>query len=168
MLSGVGSPYQGRAMAITFACGCGKSFSVADELAGKRVKCTACAAVLVVPAAPAKPAAKPRAVVVVEDDEPGPGGPKKKRKKKRKKPAGIDPEEWDKEEEARAVRSFYVKRMVYIIAGSVTILASAVCFLLFLKEKAIILYVILACAAGLLGGLYCIWQGISGTFHTDK
>jgi hypothetical protein len=36
-------------MAITFACACGKSYSVADEMAGKRTKCPACHAVLVVP-----------------------------------------------------------------------------------------------------------------------
>lgn len=39
-------------MAIDFACqSCGKSFSVKDELGGKKGKCTACGAVMIVPSA---------------------------------------------------------------------------------------------------------------------
>lgn len=38
-------------MPITFACACGKTLKVADEHAGKRVKCPACQAVASVPAA---------------------------------------------------------------------------------------------------------------------
>src|SRR5688500_12627530 len=128
-------------MSITFACGCGKSFTVADELAGKRVKCQACAAVLTVPdaaAAPAKRVAKAK-VSVVEDDVPT----KKLKKKKKKKDTGIDREEWDAEEEARQVKAFYARRMVYIIAGAVTIVASGVCLLLFAREQAVGLYVLL-------------------------
>src|SRR5690348_9992307 len=37
------------AMAISFACSCGKSFRAKDELAGKRTKCPACGQVLVIP-----------------------------------------------------------------------------------------------------------------------
>jgi hypothetical protein len=36
-------------MPIEFACGCGKSLKVADEHAGKRTKCPACANPIVVP-----------------------------------------------------------------------------------------------------------------------
>jgi len=37
-------------MAIAFACACGKSYTVADGLAGKRTRCPACQSALVVPA----------------------------------------------------------------------------------------------------------------------
>jgi hypothetical protein len=167
-------------MPITFSCQCGKAFNVADDLAGKRTKCPACSTSLLVPApvpavkaaeggdAPAaKPVKKVRPVVVVEEDEEEPDRPKKKRKKKKTKEGGIDRDEWEAEEEARAVRAFYTRRLIYIIGGSVTILAAGVCALLFAREKALGLYVILVCGAGVLGGLYCIWQGISGTFHKD-
>jgi hypothetical protein len=112
-----------------------------------------------------KPVKKTRAAVLVEDEQPA--RPKQKRKKKKLKEGGIDRDEWDAEEEARAVRAFYTRRLIYIIAGSVTILASGICALLFAREKALGLYVILICGVGVLGGLYCIWQGISGTFHKD-
>lgn len=36
-------------MPIAFACGCGKGFRVADELAGRRTECPTCGAVLTVP-----------------------------------------------------------------------------------------------------------------------
>jgi hypothetical protein len=39
-------------MPIEFACECGKRFSVRDEFAGKRTKCPACGAGLVVPELP--------------------------------------------------------------------------------------------------------------------
>ena len=38
-------------MPITFSCGCGRSLKVADELAGKRVRCPACNATAEVPPA---------------------------------------------------------------------------------------------------------------------
>ena len=40
-------------MPITFGCGCGRQFAVAEEFAGKRTKCPACGSALTVPAAPA-------------------------------------------------------------------------------------------------------------------
>lgn len=43
-------------MPITFACKCGKRFTVADSLAGKKTKCPECAAAITVPAAASKPA----------------------------------------------------------------------------------------------------------------
>jgi hypothetical protein len=39
-------------MAISFSCACGKKYSVDDSLAGKRTRCPACKAALVVPAPP--------------------------------------------------------------------------------------------------------------------
>ena len=36
-------------MSISFTCECGKSFTVADEFAGKRTKCPVCRALIVVP-----------------------------------------------------------------------------------------------------------------------
>ena len=38
-------------MPIAFECGCGKSYSVPDDLAGRKTKCTACGVSLVVPSA---------------------------------------------------------------------------------------------------------------------
>jgi hypothetical protein len=38
-------------MSISFACACGKGFSVRDEFAGKRTKCPACGSALTVPPA---------------------------------------------------------------------------------------------------------------------
>jgi hypothetical protein len=43
-------------MSISFACACGKNFTVADEYAGKRTKCPACGAPLTVPAPAGEPA----------------------------------------------------------------------------------------------------------------
>ena len=73
------------AMPITFNCPCGKALRIADENAGKRVKCPACQAIGTAPSAapkfevvedepPAKPApAKPKSVAkaAVEDDNAG-------------------------------------------------------------------------------------------------
>lgn len=50
-------------MPITFNCPCGKALRIADENAGKRVKCPACQAVGTAPAAAPK-------FELVEDDEP--------------------------------------------------------------------------------------------------
>jgi len=49
---------------ITFDCPCGRVLRVSDEHAGRRVKCPACGAVVLVP----KPQPKPE--VVNEDEEP--------------------------------------------------------------------------------------------------
>ena len=38
-------------MAISVACACGKQLKVKDELAGKKIRCPACQAAVVVPAA---------------------------------------------------------------------------------------------------------------------
>ena len=62
-------------MAIRFKCNCGKTFTVKDELAGKRAKCTNCAAVLTIP----PPSPQKHAVEITgapdtaEAQEPAPG-----------------------------------------------------------------------------------------------
>jgi hypothetical protein len=60
-------------MAITFSCTCGKQYRVDDALAGKRTRCPACKATLVVPAPETKPEEEFADFEVVEEaDEPGP------------------------------------------------------------------------------------------------
>ncbi len=70
-------------MPITFNCPCGKALRVADEHAGRRVKCPACQAVATVPTAepqfevveeaapppPPVPKVKPAAQVFVDEDD---------------------------------------------------------------------------------------------------
>jgi hypothetical protein len=56
-------------MAITFACPCGKSYIVADNLAGKRTRCPVCQASFVVPA-PAAPVEEPLEDLEVVDYAP--------------------------------------------------------------------------------------------------
>ena len=59
-------------MPISFACSCGKSYTVGDELAGKRTRCPACKATLEVP----QPAEEPAdaGFELVADDEPDEAG----------------------------------------------------------------------------------------------
>jgi hypothetical protein len=68
-------------MAITVACDCGKEFKVKDELAGKKVKCPACQAVLTVPAAEDAEPPRPRSSAAEDESEQAPregkGGKKK-------------------------------------------------------------------------------------------
>lgn len=54
-------------MPITFACTCGKSFTVADALAGKRTRCPACNSSLTVPVPDAEPEVIEE-LELVEDD----------------------------------------------------------------------------------------------------
>jgi hypothetical protein len=72
-------------MPITFDCSCGKRLRVKDELAGRRVKCPACAGAVTVPAPPAEPAFE-----VVEDDEPAPTPAPKKAPAKKADTAGFN------------------------------------------------------------------------------
>src|SRR5262245_17352155 len=53
-----------RLMPIPAACPNGHRFNVGDQLAGKKVKCSTCAAAFVVPAAGAAPAAKSASGVI--------------------------------------------------------------------------------------------------------
>jgi hypothetical protein len=79
-------------MPIAFKCSCGKQLAVKDELAGKAVKCPACAKVIKVPAGkaaapsaaqprpasgpvPAKPGQRPAAPVQKADQKPAPKPP---------------------------------------------------------------------------------------------
>jgi hypothetical protein len=79
-------PVLDDAMPITISCPCGKKLRVADEHAGKRVKCPACQAVSTVPAPESEPepefeiiepAPKPVARAIakprVDDDDEGGG-----------------------------------------------------------------------------------------------
>lgn len=79
-------------MPLTVACICGKTLQLKDELAGKKIKCPACQAVVEVPAAQAPtaatmiddeppPARKPRRVVEDDDEEDEAPRPKKKSRK---------------------------------------------------------------------------------------
>ena len=88
-------------MAITLPCSCGKKLKMKDELAGKRIKCPACAAVLTVPEpeaeevelepvepeAPAEPDEEPeeREAPAEQDDDADEDRPRPKKKKKKKK-----------------------------------------------------------------------------------
>jgi hypothetical protein len=63
-------------MPLAVTCACGKSFHVKDELAGKKIKCPFCQAIVEVPAAgpapavPAPAAVQPAKALLVEDDPP--------------------------------------------------------------------------------------------------
>lgn len=80
-------------MPITFNCTCGKSLRVADEHAGKRIKCPGCQAVCTAPA----PKAEPKFEVV--EDEPqerlAAPAPAKARPKPAAKPQPRDEEDDD-------------------------------------------------------------------------
>jgi hypothetical protein len=75
---------------IAFSCeGCGKSFEVADDLAGRKLRCKACGSWTRVPPpepvlAPLAPRQPPAAEVA----------PKRKRKRKGRKPGTIDRDAW--------------------------------------------------------------------------
>jgi hypothetical protein len=86
-------------MPIQLACACGRQFKVADEHAGRRVKCPACGVIHAIPTPEEDPGFE-----VVEDEPPeavgavpagapdsAPGGTKGKRKRSRRRPpAGED------------------------------------------------------------------------------
>src|SRR3954452_12382040 len=80
-----------RSRMIAFSCaGCGKSFEVQDDLAGRRSRCKRCGAVMRIPApepvlAPLAPLATP-----VPAPEAVPG----RRRKKARKPGTIDRHAW--------------------------------------------------------------------------
>lgn len=165
---------RGALMPITFSCPCGKVLRAPDTAAGKRARCTACGEVLLVPGPegePADPSADPAAarqkkkpaVQVVEDDEDEPR-PKKKKKMKRKV-EGISREEYDEWSETSARRSYAAKRIIYIVAGLGAILFAAVAFLIFALNGMLGLYPLIAVGLGVLAGGYCVFQGVTGTFH---
>lgn len=57
-------------MPISFACPCGKDYTVADAFAGKRTKCAACAAPLTVPAPPAADAEAAAFALLADGPDP--------------------------------------------------------------------------------------------------
>jgi len=78
-------------MSILLSCRCGKKLRVKEELAGKKVKCPGCAAIVPVPA----PAAEPPEPPEEEQEEPEPPPPPRSKKE------DVSPPE-DEEQEARA------------------------------------------------------------------
>src|SRR5580698_1106631 len=56
-------------MPIAFNCACGKSFSVKEEFAGKKTKCPACGAALIVPAVSSSPSSEDDAFRLLESEE---------------------------------------------------------------------------------------------------
>jgi hypothetical protein len=65
-------------MPIQTTCPCGKAYRVKDELAGKRIRCSACRAVVEVPRPQRKTEVEEETLelVLLEDDpEPGPANP---------------------------------------------------------------------------------------------
>ncbi len=63
-------------MAIPVTCACGQTYRVGDALAGKRVRCKQCNAVLAVPASsPARPSPAPSASAAAAISKPLPRGP---------------------------------------------------------------------------------------------
>src|SRR5438093_13532647 len=90
-------PEEAVAMAIHFACTCGKKLRVADDLEGKRVRCPSCKQAVAVPALPKESIMAPKHIpprpTIDEDDEVGPEEdrdferepPRARRKKKKKK-----------------------------------------------------------------------------------
>src|SRR5579883_3452893 len=175
-------------MPVAFACACGKSFRVSDGYAGKQTKCPACGAGLVVPtpqtgaagdgqppgefevvedAAPLAGGKKPAVkAALAEDDADEPPRPKK-RKKKKKRDTGIDREQWAAEEEERRYREYATRRLVYMIAGASTVVISLGALLIFARNGMTGIIPMAVVGAGVLGGAYCVWQGLSGTFHKE-
>jgi hypothetical protein len=81
-------------MAIALACpACKRALKVKDELAGRKIKCPGCAAVLLVPGKKTESetritAKKPSPVPVAADDDDEPEDDERPKKKKKKKAAG--------------------------------------------------------------------------------
>ncbi len=73
-------------MPITFACSCGKTLRVKDDLVGRWVRCPACKETAIVPEAEMQPAFE-----VIEDDPPPP--PPRKRVKAESASIPLDDEE---------------------------------------------------------------------------
>lgn len=170
-------------MAIQFQCGCGKSYTVAETFAGKRVKCKACATVVTVPALPEAPAdfefvSEPavavkksvKAVEVIEVDVDEPSVPRKKKKKK-KKSQGMTLEEErelvDKlnENDARSKRS--IRSIAFLICGFTIVIGCIILFIFrgdFLAISGDLMRIVVVCAIGVfaLMGLAAIAKGAYG------
>ena len=147
-------------MPITLQCPCGQPLTVEDQYVGSEVQCPACQRAVV---ATAK--RKPAVIVVEEDEDDTPDRPAKKRKKKKKQAEGMTREEFDKWSEDQAIRSYYAKRLVYIVMGLLTAVGSVIALIVFLVNGMDGYIPLGAGGAGILGGLYVAYQGVTGTFH---
>jgi hypothetical protein len=130
-------------MAISLSCTCGKTLQVKDELAGRRIKCPACAIVLSVPAPEpeiledledAEVHVPPKKKKRAEAEDDADDRPKKKKKKKKNgKMEGITPltkkekreQEFERErEKAEKIKRFasgsaYLGLGLIIVIGTV-------------------------------------------------
>jgi predicted exporter len=95
-----------------------------------------------------------------DDDRP-------KKKQKKKKSGGISKADWKREEEERMYAAYKFKRLLYMAGGAGTIVICAAALGIFWANGMLGLLPVGVCVAGFLGGLYCMWQGFSGSFHHD-
>jgi len=169
-------------MPITLTCTCGKMLRIADEHAGKRIKCPACSAVIaskppepafeVVEDEPkqlatarpvARPAAKPRADEDDEDDggyrlksaEKDEDEPRPRKKKRRSGGSGSGADAG--------------KRIGYVIGGILlAIIGSVIAYFASSGEgrrpyRGLIFGIILA-----LGGVVMVFQGVTGNIPEEE
>jgi hypothetical protein len=126
-------------MAITFRCGCGRHFEVADALAGKRAKCHRCGASMTVPLPEAATVASvdDMAFGLLTSDEPRPGvlqnsardaAPRPQRKARATSPTAKLFEEDEPQGPSDSLR------VVQLFAGIAMILAAVVIGLIALTE----------------------------------
>ena len=172
-------------MAIQFQCGCGKSYTVAESFAGKRVKCKACAAVVVVPAqlaaaadfefvnepaVAANKAVKAVEVIEVDVDQDEQPAPRKKKKKKRKSQGMTLEEERElvdklNESDARSKRS--LRSIAFLICGFTIVIGCVVLFIFrgdFLAISGDLMRIVVVAAIGIfaLMGVAAIAKGAYG------
>src|SRR3989442_876187 len=156
-------------MPITFSCSCGKTLRTKDDLAGKRIKCPHCDAVLVVPddefetveafeAVDETPAERSAA-------EPGPpdSDRPRRKKKKSKKQRLREKQQVNEDYERWLVRSYWRKRIfrgiAFLVLGAIVIAGGI--YMLVQHEKDINpLYSVLM----ILGGAVAVGRGLFGLF----
>lgn len=117
-------------MPITLGCPCGKTLKVADDLAGKRVKCAACGGVQAVPA-PVEEVEVEEVDEVDERDADEEDRPRPRRKKK-KKPRRKTREEIDDEIADERDRKRKWRAVAYFVCGAV-ILAGGIVLLVMVQ-----------------------------------
>lgn len=109
-------------MPITLSCGCGKRLAVKDELAGKKIKCPGCQAVVRVPAAPGAdaggaPPLRPVRAAAAEDDDALPAATVAR--KPARVSAGQGPARGERETRRGKPGS---KKMLFVVLGGVALL----------------------------------------------